>query len=78
MAKPRKSKASNKKSSKPRSRRSSSARLLEARIEDQIDGCDFQVADGEITPDAALPPAKGGVEMARVARGRRAQRRASR
>jgi hypothetical protein len=29
--------------------------------EDHIDGCDFVVLQADITPDAALPPARGGV-----------------
>jgi len=35
--------------------------------EDHIDGCDVEFHDGEATPDAALPAARGGVEV----RGRR-------
>lgn len=29
--------------------------------EDEVDGCDFKFVESEATPDAALPPCKGGV-----------------
>ena len=31
--------------------------------EDQIDGCDVELQDAEITPDEELPAALGGVEI---------------
>jgi hypothetical protein len=33
--------------------------------EDHVDGCDLQFLDSQATPDTALPPAKGGVELIR-------------
>ncbi len=35
--------------------------------EDHIDGCDVEFHEGEATPDAALPAARGGVEVRRRA-----------
>jgi hypothetical protein len=29
--------------------------------EDDVDGCDVEFQDGDVTPDAELPPASGGV-----------------
>ena len=29
--------------------------------EDHIDGCDFEFVESDATPDAELPPARGGV-----------------
>jgi hypothetical protein len=29
---------------------------------DHVDGCDIEFLGGNVTPDAALPPAIGGVE----------------
>ena len=37
--------------------------------EDEVDGCDFKFVESEATPDAALPPCKGGVEEKRRRRG---------
>jgi hypothetical protein len=40
--------------------------------EDHIDGCDFEFVDSDATPDAELPPARGGVApFGRARRGSR-------
>jgi hypothetical protein len=46
-------------------RASAAAGALHAQDEDHIDGCDAEFHDSEATPDAALPRAKGGVEIMR-------------
>ena len=40
-----------------------------------VDGCDIDFTKGAITPDAELPPARGGVESVQEARRRMAERR---
>ena len=48
--------------SKVRSERTTKrGKASKVHAEDHIDGCDFEVIDSEATPDAALPPATGGV-----------------
>ena len=37
--------------------------------EEDVDGCSFEFVESEATPDAALPPCKGGVEEKRRRRG---------
>jgi hypothetical protein len=57
------------KTSPTKKRRKASARkkALPTHEEDHIDGCDVDF-EGEATPDAALPAARGGVEEARTRR----------
>jgi hypothetical protein len=38
------------------------SRAPERHEEDPIDGCDVEFTDDDATPDADLPPARGGVE----------------
>ena len=45
---------------KPKGAKSAAEKVAEHE-EDHIDGCDFEVLQADITPDAALPPARGGV-----------------
>ena len=52
-------------------RASAAAEALRAHNEDHIDGCDAEFRNGEATPDAALPPAKGGLEIMRGKRRKR-------
>ena len=40
-----------------------------------IDGCDVDFTKGDITQDAELPPARGGVETVQTSRRRTANRR---
>jgi hypothetical protein len=40
----------------------------EAHEEDHICACDLEFDDSDITADADLPPARGGVEVARTGR----------
>jgi hypothetical protein len=35
---------------------------------DHADGCDLEFSASEVTPDFALPPATGGVEIVKAAR----------
>jgi hypothetical protein len=49
------------------------SKASKVRAEDHIDGCDFEFVDSDATPDAALPPATGGV--ATVGQARRGSRR---
>jgi hypothetical protein len=37
--------------------------------EQEVDGCSFEFEESEATPDAALPPCRGGVEEKRRRRG---------
>ncbi|MBM7488134.1 hypothetical protein ACVWWI_006315 [Bradyrhizobium sp. USDA 3686] len=62
-----KSKARKKKTSKAKRRTTSTVRGvgLSVHEEDHVDGCDIEVDEGLATSDADLPPAKGGVEVAR-------------
>jgi hypothetical protein len=46
-----------------------------AAAESDIDGCDVDFTQGAITEDAELPPARGGVETARIPQRRTAKRR---
>jgi len=46
---------------KSKGTRSTTRTEAAAHEEDHIDGCDFEVLPADITPDAALPPARGGV-----------------
>src|SRR5262245_29361142 len=39
--------------------------VLRVHEEDLVDGCDVECHDTEATPDAALPAARGGVEIPR-------------
>jgi len=74
-----KPKAQAKSASKPKAaRRKAPAKALTAHAEDHIDGCDLEVLASEITPDSALPPAKGGVESVRTAQSRIRQQRSTR
>jgi hypothetical protein len=52
-----------------RERRTTRGKTFQVHAEDHIDGCACEFIDSEATPDAALPPAKGGV--ASVGRARR-------
>ena len=47
-------------------------KALQVHAEDHIDGCDFEFVEADATPDAELPPARGGV--ATVGRARRGSR----
>ncbi|MDP1864744.1 MAG: hypothetical protein Q8L13_00180 [Bradyrhizobium sp.] len=40
----------------------------EAHAEDDVCACDLEFDDGDVTADADLPPARGGVEVARAGR----------
>ena len=46
--------------------------------ENQIDGCDLDFAQAEVTPDSELPPAKGGVELTPRTRSAKSGRRTAR
>jgi hypothetical protein len=46
-----------------RASKSHKAQSPRAHEEDHIDGCDLEFLDSEATPDAALPEARGGVEI---------------
>jgi hypothetical protein len=63
-------------------KKTTSTRTIAKRHEDNdVDGCDVQLREGDATPDYELPPAKGGVEIfkapggpSRAKRGRRVRR----
>jgi hypothetical protein len=42
--------------------------------EEDVDGCDFEFIESEVTRDAELPAAKGGVEVKRKSRTRQRRR----
>jgi hypothetical protein len=65
MAKKAKSKARSKRVATVKG--TSKRKAFEAHPEDHIDGCACEFIDSEATPDAALPPATGGVEKQRRA-----------
>ena len=48
-----------------RRKASGRAQDLPVHAEDHVDGCDVEFRDSEATPDAALPAARGGVEVRR-------------
>ncbi len=54
------------------------AKVFSESVENRIDGCDFEVLASDVTPDFALPPAKGGVEAVRATRSKSPQRRSAR
>jgi hypothetical protein len=44
------------------------APALTAHEDDDVCGCDVEITDADATADADLPPARGGVEVARAKR----------
>ena len=62
-------------SRKPKAKRITKSRkarmqVSESHAEDHIDGCDVQIDDSYVTPDAELPSARGGVRVAGAKRRR--------
>jgi hypothetical protein len=70
----RKTSTHRRKSSKRISTRAAEMETVAAVARD-VDGCDIDFTKGAITPDAELPPARGGVESLQEARRRMAERR---
>jgi hypothetical protein len=60
-----------KKAISPKSNRERSAeKSMASHDENHVDGCDINFRESEPTPDDELPPARGGVEVARAMRAR--------
>ena len=47
---------------------SAAAPALAPHEDDHVCGCDIVINDADATPDAELPPTRGGVEVARAKR----------
>lgn len=56
-------------SKRPPKKAAKAGRRMSVEVDQDVDGCDCNFLESEVTPDAALPAAKGGVGV--LARRRR-------
>jgi hypothetical protein len=57
-----------KKAKSPAKKKTARAAAPAAHEDDHVCACDVEMSDADVTADADLPPARGGVEVARAGR----------